>query len=46
MLFRSIEHNGKRGDQLVEIQVQLPDKLTPEQEQRLKEFADAAGMKY
>ena len=43
---QGIEHNGKRGDQLVEVQVQLPEKLTPEQEQRLKEFADAAGMKY
>jgi molecular chaperone DnaJ len=43
---QGVEHNGKRGDQLVEIQVQLPEALTPEQEQRLKEFTDSAGMKY
>jgi molecular chaperone DnaJ len=43
---QGIEKNGNRGDQLVEITLQVPAKLTPEQEQKLKEFADAAGLKY
>ena len=41
-----VERNGKRGDQLVEISVNIPQKLTDQQEQLLKEFAEAAGLKY
>ncbi len=43
---QGIEKNGTRGDQLVEIAIQVPAKLTPEQEAKLKEFADSAGLKY
>lgn len=43
---QGIEKNGTRGDQLVEITVAVPDNLTPEQEAKLKEFADAAGLKH
>ena len=43
---QGIEHNGKRGDQLVEVQVTIPDKLTPEQETLLKQFAEKADLKY
>ena len=43
---QGIEKNGSRGDQIVEVAVQVPARLSPEQETRLKEFADAAGLKY
>ena len=43
---QGIEKNGARGDQLVEIGLDVPAKLSPEQEAKLKEFADAAGLKY
>jgi len=43
---QGIEHNGKRGDQLVEVQVAVPERLTPEQEGLLRAFADKAGLKF
>jgi molecular chaperone DnaJ len=41
-----VERNGKRGDQLVEVAVEVPEKLSADQERMLKEFADTVGMKY
>jgi len=43
---QGIERNGRKGDQLVEIQVAVPEGLTPDQESALKAFADKAGLKY
>lgn len=43
---QGIERHGKRGDQLVEVQVRIPEELTPEQETLLREFADKVGLKY
>jgi molecular chaperone DnaJ len=43
---QGIEKNGTRGDQIVEVDVLVPDKLNPDQEAKLKAFADAAGLKY
>jgi molecular chaperone DnaJ len=43
---QGIEKAGSRGDQIVEIAIEVPAKLTAEQEQKLKDFADAAGLKY
>jgi len=43
---QGIERNGARGDQYVEIQVRLPDKLTADQEALLKQFAEAADLRY
>lgn len=43
---QGIERNGRRGDQYVEIHVQIPEKLSPEQEAALREFAEKSGMKY
>jgi molecular chaperone DnaJ len=43
---QGIERNGRRGDQYVEIHVQIPDKLTAEQEAALREFAEKSGMRY
>lgn len=41
-----VERNGQRGDQLVEIDVSIPDKLNAEQEELLKKFAESTGMKW
>lgn len=43
---QGIERNGRRGDQLVEIAVRVPERLTPEQEKLLKDFASATELKY
>jgi len=43
---QGIEKSGVRGDQLVEIQVEVPSKLSPEQEAMVKSWANASGMKY
>jgi molecular chaperone DnaJ len=43
---QGIEKNGSRGDQIVEVMVEVPAKLSPDQEARLKAFADEAGLKY
>jgi molecular chaperone DnaJ len=41
---QGIEKNGRRGDQLVGVLVTVPDKLTPEQEELMKKFAESAGL--
>ncbi len=41
-----IERNGKRGDQFVEVTVTVPERLDPKQEKKLKEFAEAAGLRF
>ncbi len=43
---QGIEKGGARGDQIVEIQVEIPAKLSPEQEALMKTWADGAGLKY
>ncbi len=43
---QGIEKGGRKGDQLVAIRVQLPEKLSPEEEELLRAFADKAGMAY
>src|SRR6266513_583862 len=43
---QGIERNGRRGDQYVEVHVQILARLTPEQEAALREFAAKSGMKY
>ncbi|HVH10026.1 MAG TPA: DnaJ C-terminal domain-containing protein [Gemmatimonadales bacterium] len=43
---QGIEKNGRRGDQYVEVHVDIPERLTPEQEAALREFATKSGMKY
>ena len=43
---QGIEKNGRRGDQFVEVHVQIPEKLTPEQEAAVKAFAEKTGLKY
>ena len=36
----------KQGDQLVEVQVQVPEALSTEQQDIMKQFAEVAGLKY
>jgi molecular chaperone DnaJ len=43
---QGIERNGRRGDQYVEVHVEIPEKLTPEQEAAVKAFAEKTGLKY
>jgi molecular chaperone DnaJ len=43
---QGLEKNGRRGDQLVGVQVTVPNELTPEQQDLLKKFAESAGMSY
>lgn len=43
---QGIERNGRRGDQFVEIGVEIPKDLTPEQEKLLRDFAEAADLKH
>jgi molecular chaperone DnaJ len=39
-----ISKGERRGDQLVTVQVTLPEKLSPEQEELFKKFTETAGM--
>jgi len=43
---QGIEKGGRRGDQLVQVQVTVPGELTSEQQELLKKFADSAGLAY
>jgi len=43
---QGVERNGRKGDQFVEIAVEIPDNLTPEQQELLEEFAAKADLKY
>jgi molecular chaperone DnaJ len=37
---------GQKGDLIVEVSITVPEKLTPEQEQMMRQFADAGGLKF
>ena len=41
-----IEKNGRRGDMYVESHVTLPEKLSAEEQEAVKTFAQKAGLKY
>ncbi len=43
---QGIEKDGQRGDMIVEVTINVPTKLTEEQEKMMREFAEAGGMKY
>ena len=38
---QGIEKDGAKGDLIVQTEVQVPEKLTPEQEEAMKAFAEA-----
>lgn len=41
-----IEKGGSRGDQYVQLKITVPDTLGPDEERLMREFADAADLKY
>jgi len=43
---QGLERAGRHGDQIVAVRVELPEKLTPEQEALAKQLAESAGLKY
>jgi molecular chaperone DnaJ len=43
---QGVEKGGVRGDQLVEIGVDVPAKLSAEQEELVRKFAESAGLKH
>lgn len=43
---QGIERDGTKGDLIVEVAITVPDKLTEEQEEAMKAFAVASGLKY
>src|SRR3954470_17125510 len=43
---QGIKKDDRAGDMIVEVQIDVPEKLTEEQEKAMKEFADASGLKY
>jgi molecular chaperone DnaJ len=43
---QGIERSSHRGDQLVQIHVTIPERLTEEQQEQLKKFAETTGLPY
>jgi molecular chaperone DnaJ len=43
---QGIQKGDKKGDLIVEVAIQVPQKLSEEQERMMKEFAESGGMKY
>jgi molecular chaperone DnaJ len=43
---QGIQKGDKKGDLIVEVSIQVPEKLSEDQERMMKEFAEAGGMKY
>jgi molecular chaperone DnaJ len=43
---QGIKKDDRSGDLIVEVQIDVPEKLTEEQEKAMREFAEASGLKY
>jgi DnaJ-class molecular chaperone len=43
---QGIEKGDRRGDQYVQVRVEVPEQLSPDQEKLARDFADAAGLRY
>jgi molecular chaperone DnaJ len=43
---QGIEKAGRRGDQYVQVKVEVPEVLSPDQQQLMKAFAESAELKY
>ncbi len=41
-----LEKNGRKGDQLVQVDVKVPQKLSSDEKAMLEQFAEKAGLKY
>jgi len=43
---QGIQKGDKRGDLIVEVSIQVPEKLSEDQERMMKDFAESGGLKY
>jgi molecular chaperone DnaJ len=43
---QGIQKGEKKGDLIVEVAIQVPEKLSEDQERMMREFAESGGMKY
>ncbi len=43
---QGIQKGDKKGDLIVEVSIEVPEKLSEDQERMMKEFAESGGMKY
>jgi molecular chaperone DnaJ len=43
---QGIAKGGKTGDLIVEVSIEVPEKLSEEQQRMMREFAEAGGLKY
>jgi molecular chaperone DnaJ len=43
---QGIEKGDRRGDQYVEVMIEVPDELTPDEQKAMEEFAAASGLKH
>ena len=43
---QGIQKGDKKGDLIVEVKIETPEKLSEEQERMMREFAEAGGLKY
>ena len=43
---QGIQKGDKRGDLIVEVRIETPEKLSEEQQRMMREFAEAGGLKY
>ena len=43
---QGVHRDGRLGDQYVEVEVTIPDKLTAEEQQVMEKFGSASGLKY
>jgi molecular chaperone DnaJ len=43
---QGVEKAGRRGDQYVQVKVEVPEQLSPEQERIIRDFAEASGLRY
>lgn len=43
---QGVKKGDQRGDLMIEVSIQVPENLSEEQEQMMKDFAEAGGLKY
>ena len=43
---QGLEKADRRGDQYVEVKVEVPDELSPDEQKKMEEFAAASGLKH
>jgi molecular chaperone DnaJ len=43
---QGLERNGRKGDQLVAVQVSIPAELSPEEQELFRKFADQTGLQH